>query len=72
MSNLRPSGSSSTYGSLTAIRDVAILLERQFVHEMCAYVDNFRDHDDLLDDLPATEGTSKVEDPDKDRDEDDG
>lgn len=64
MAPFRPHGSPATFESLTSIRDVAMRLERQYIDEMGAYVDDFRAGSDT----PTMEDTSEEED---DPDEDD-
>ena len=41
MAPFRPSGSPATYECLTSIRDAAMRLERQYIDEMGAYMDDF-------------------------------
>ena len=64
MAPFRPHGSPATFESLTSIRDVAMHLERQYIDEMGAYVDDFR----ASSDTPMMEDTSEEDD---DPDEDD-
>ena len=66
MPHFNPSGFSAIFDSLINVRDAAMRLEKQYIHEMDAYVDDFR----AASDTSMTEDTAEEEEhPDEDHDE---